>query len=328
MACLGRNNDLILFDVVSGVEVDRVKAFFRPNPLIFEFFLLNASFLTPGKPLVFVGMGFSPDAHYFLAASQGTIYAYDLEKHEPSVSSSVHQDSGFPDVRLRRPRPLGGGKRVPTYARTHFHVSCWREGGEVDLGGGTPTGATHGDYVLVRPVQNFAVGAYDFKAGRGVVSNKNPAFDVYDNLAVREQHDGEPAIYDLESQRQLDRVLADGSLGNLKVATVAPDLKYLAISGTERQRSGTSPTEAGYPRARVHGAWFAPDRNLYVDFPKDEEVAHAIVRVSLDHQALAPSPPITNEFAQQYGPYLLVRKPEKHGFQPGMFGPMEFGLDS
>jgi hypothetical protein len=162
-----------------------------------------------------------------------------------------------------------------------------------------------------------------------LLANKNPALDVYDDTVVREQRDGELALYDLRTVEQLARVeLSGGSLGNLKALAVSPDLRWLAASGAERGAVwDLTDGKRLYFMRGFGGAYFGEDGNLYAAFPKYEQTDRAIVRVRLDQQELTPVTKISEEFARSYRPFLLVSKPEKHDVQVGLFGPIETGLD-
>jgi hypothetical protein len=235
LACLGTNHDLMLIDVSSGTEVFRAPGFFKAETPFLPKEFWNLLFTELGALGSLVRMSFSPDARYFLAGSRGEVAAYDLPNRETvrlpaSIRSHLYRTFSF----------LGPDRLVAAGQSQEKHVPILRfpsgeKLGEIDLGVGEPSAATHGDYVLVRPVQGYGVGVFDFKSGKGLLANKNPALDVYDDIVVREQRDGEPALYDLKTGKQLARAeLSGGSLGNLKALALSPDLRWLAVSGAER----------------------------------------------------------------------------------------------
>ncbi len=274
-------------------------------------------------------MSFSPDAHYFLAASRGEVVAYDLSNRETvrlpsSIKFHLFQTFAF----------LGTDRLVAAGRSQERHVPILRfpsgeKLGEFDLGIGEPGAATRRDFVLVRPTHGYGVGVFDFKSGKALLVNKNPALDVYDDIVVREQRDGEPALYDLKTAKQLARMeLSRGSLGNLKALAVSSDLRWLAVSGAERGAVwNLTDGKRLYLTRAFRGAYLGEGGGLYVGFPKYEQTDRAIVRVRLDQQELTPVTKISEEFARSYGPFLLVSKPEKHDVQAGLFGPIETGLD-
>jgi WD40 repeat protein len=329
LACLGTGHDLMLVDVGSGAEVFRAPGFFKAETPFLSKELWNLLFAELGALGSLVRMGFSPDARYFLAASRGEAVAYDLSRRETvrlpaSVGSHLYRTFAF----------LGPDRLVAAGRSQEKHVPILRfpsgeKLGEIDLGIGQPSAATHGDYVLVRPVQGYGVGVFDFRSGKGLLANKNPALDVYDNVVVREQRDGEPALYDLKTGKQLARVeLSGGSLGKLKALAVSPDFKWLAVSGAERGAVwNLADGKRLYLTRAFRGAYFAEDGNLYADFPKYEQTERSIVRVRLDRQELTPIIRVSERFADSYGPFLLVSKPDKPEVRAALFGPIDSGLD-
>jgi hypothetical protein len=329
LACLGTNHDLLLLDVGSGSEVYRAPGFFKAETPFLPRELWDLLFAELGASGGLVRMSFSPDAHYFLAASRGEVLAYDLTNRETvrlpgSIRFHLYRTFAF----LAKDELVAAGQSQ----QKHVPILRFPSGeklGEIDLGIAEPSAATRGDYVLLRPVQGYGVGVFDLKSGKNLLANKNPALDVYDDVVVREQRDGEPALYDLRTAKQLARVeLSGGSLGNLKALAVSSDFKWLAVSEAERGAvwSLADGTRLYHTRAFME-AYFAEDGNLYVDFPKYEQTERSIVRMRLDRHELAPVTTVSEKRAHSYGPFLLVSKPDKAQVQMGLFGPIETGLD-
>lgn len=99
------------------------------------------------------------------------------------------------------------------------------------------TAATHGDYVIVRPLRDMPVGILSLKENKLVLGNRAPALDVYDEELVSERRNGEIGRYHLAQPKPalisaIDVPSAD--VTRMQVAVVSSDQKYLAASTRTR----------------------------------------------------------------------------------------------
>ena len=211
----------------------------------------------------------------------------------------------------------------PPMAR-EFGTSSARNGGrsillriresQVALGQVELTGATRGDFVMLRPVQDYPVGAQDVGGTKHSFAYQHPALDIFDQESVGEERDGELGIRQIGTVKLLAHsALPGGHLGRLQAGELSPDWKWLAIS--EQVRGGVWNLGDG---TRLHhirgfqGVYFSSNYVLYADFPKYKKSPREMAEVSLVRDQIQPQSPIEDDDVTQYGQFLVIRKsPEK-----------------
>ncbi len=128
----------------------------------------------------------------------------------------------------------------------------------------------HGDYFMVRPLGQNAVGVLSLNDGSLLFASKQPALDLYDDLFVAEQSSGELGLYgvdkkDLRAKAQLPR----SPLSELYAVALSPDFKWLAVSGGTRGAVwNVDKGERLFLLRNFDGAYYAEDGAFYVDFPE------------------------------------------------------------
>src|SRR5262249_40359000 len=106
---------------------------------------------------------------------------------------------------------------------------------ELSLGMQALSSSADGKYLLLRPVQNAAVGAIDLAINKAVIGFKKPAFDVYGGTYVGEQADGEIVISTLSPNQAVARIaLPQSPLAGLRASGFSSDGNWLALSGRTR----------------------------------------------------------------------------------------------
>ncbi|MEN3329310.1 MAG: hypothetical protein V7638_4117 [Acidobacteriota bacterium] len=68
-------------------------------------------------------------------------------------------------------------------------MELWRKG---------MTGATRGDYLLIRPVKDYAVGVMDINSKTITKANERAALDIYEPYFIAEMRNGQVGLYKLE----------------------------------------------------------------------------------------------------------------------------------
>src|SRR5208337_1736956 len=142
--------------------------------------------------LQYINLGFSPDGRYFVAALKNEHnLIYDIRgKREIPVPGPLKGYLGTAFAFITPDRIIGhAGARGEKSAIVEFPSGKVIR--QVDLGGARPTPATHGDYILIRPIKDFAVGILDVNANQIVGANKQSAMDVYDKQYVSELKNGQ-----------------------------------------------------------------------------------------------------------------------------------------
>jgi len=167
--------------------------------------------------------------------------------------------------------------------------------------------------LLIRPISNYALGVMDLSTKKIFMANKQSAFDIYDQMFVSERTNGELGLYGLEKSEMLAKVvLPRNPLGRLRVATLSPDLKWLALS--ERTRGAVwnlAKGERPYLVRGFRGGYFADDGAFYADFPKLAPAERSVARLDLTSRDVVAGAEIKDARATQQGPFMLVTKPAK-----------------
>ncbi len=84
--------------------------------------------------------------------------------------------------------------------------------------------ATRGDYLLIRPIKDYALGVMDIKTKTISKVNERAALDIYEPFFVAEMRNGQVGLYRMEKNELVaTAVLSNDSLGRLRVAEVSPD---------------------------------------------------------------------------------------------------------
>jgi WD40 repeat protein len=316
LACLSKDFDLTLYDVATDAQVFQKKSIYTPRTYAELFGLLLYSILNADEgELNLINMGFSPDARYFVAGYNDSAIAVDMMSREAVP------------LRGQLKRFIGGGFTFTTPDRIvgidasdvkKAALVSFPEGqvlSELSVGRARLSPATHGNYLMIRPVQDFPVGIMDLNTKKIFMANKQSAVDIYDQVFVGEQRNGEIGLYDMESGALRAKVIMPRNpFGRLRAAALSPDLKWLAVS--ERSRGAVWDLTKGERVLHIRGFRGAhiAGGTLYADFPKFEETSRLIARFDLASRRASEGMKIeddTNAF--QYGPFVAVMKPAKKG---------------
>ena len=331
LACLEGNFALTLYDVASGAQVFQKKNFFKPDfsDLISLIFMKIMRDLEAGGADVdaldapeFVGMRFSPDGRYFAGgqrsinftvlrtiSEESSAVVYDIPaKASVSTKGILKKLLSSRFAFLSPERVIGVN---PEDYRKSAIVS-FPKGDVIDefpLGGSVDS-ATRGDFVLIRPVQGFAVGVMDTTTKKIFMANKQTALDLYGDVFVSERINGELALYHTLQKDMISKVvLPRNPLGRLRAAAVSPDFKWLAVS--ERTRGAIWDVTKGERVLHIRGfrgAHVADDGITYADFPKYEETERVIARLDPSKREVVEQSRPGEGNARQHGRYLVSRK--------------------
>jgi WD40 repeat protein len=316
LACLNANFDLTLFDVATDAQVFQKKAIYTPKTYVELFTLILFSFLNADEgELNLVNMGFSPDARYFAAGYNESVIAVDLMAGQAiPLRGQIKKFIGGGFTFTAPDRIVG----IDSSDVKRAALLSFPEGqvlGELSVGRANLMPAAHGNYLMIRPVQDFPVGIMDLNTKKIFMANKQSAVDIYDQVFVGEQRNGELGLYDMESGSLRAKViLPRNSFGRLRAAALSPDLKWLAVS--ERTRGAVWDLTTGERVLHIRGFRGAHIASgaLYADFPKFEETDRFIARFDLSSRKASQGMKVEEETnAFQYGPFVAVMKPAKKG---------------
>jgi WD40 repeat protein len=331
LACLDGSYALTLYDVATGAQIFQKKNFFKPDfsdliSMLFMRILRDIAEQGGGVDALdapeWVGMKFSPDGRYF-AGGQRTISLTIMSTISEESSALVFDLSTKTSVNARGMlKKVLSGKfaflgpdRIIGVNLEDFRKSAilsFPKGDVVEQFplGGSLDSVTLGNYVLIRPVEGYAVGVMDIAAKKLLLANKQPAIDVYGDVFASERVNGELALYRTKLKEQISKVvLPRNPLGRLRAASVSPDLKWLAVS--ERTRGAIWDLSKGERVLHVRGfrgAYVGDDGIVYADFPKYEETERVIARLNPSTREVKEHTAPGDAGAAQYGPYLVARK--------------------
>ena len=310
LACVNSELELLLVDVASGNTLVSKKSFVHLSAIGSCMVFVS---MAEGNQMRVLGMGFSPDARYFVAATRAGVHlGWDLaNKREISVPGSIKEAIQASFAFVGPDRIVGIRESSPGKSPILRFPSGERLGQVSLVNGLGMRGTTHGDYILAGPVQNGAMGLFNTKDSSLPMSFKRAVGDVYDSTIVVERLTGEIALHEVGKREPIAVVkLPEGQMGLLKAAAVSPDFNWMAISNGTRGAVWDVTHNIRTMEVRTfHGAWFAPDGSLFVDMPKFADIERQVARLYPQSGNATTTYKLGDIFAEQHGPYLLVRKP-------------------
>jgi hypothetical protein len=261
-------------------------------------------------------MKFSPDSKYLLFGRPDLALAFETASGAKynlptSIKNIMQGDYSFMDAN----RIVGvGGDKGEKGAMLKFPT------GEVIysnlmMGLTHIDGAAKGDFVLLHPLKEYAVGVFDPKQNKYLIASKRPAVAIYEGEYIRERMDGELATFDLGTREELKKVdLKEGPLGRITAATASDDLNFVALSGTVRGAvwnvdKGTRAVHLRrFNAIDVDNSGFA-----LADFPVEGEAKRQFALIDTAKNSSSSFEEDPDSKMTQAGPYLLTRIPAKKG---------------
>ncbi|HEX7335126.1 MAG TPA: M48 family metalloprotease [Pyrinomonadaceae bacterium] len=332
LACLDTDFTLNLLNVGTGESVWRKKEFYAPD--YWQYVRIYSALQLRGDDNTDLNLGllhmrFSPDGRYLVAGYHGALYFGRTIRGDVAevLDTTTMTKVSIPDS-IKRFIAGGftfmGNDRIAAINRENFKKSGILKfpSGEVltemELWRPNMTAATRGDYLLIRPIKDYALGVMDLKSKTISKVNERAALDIYEPFFVAEMRNGQVGLYRLDKNEAVaTAVVPSNSLGRLRVAEVSPDLKWLALSG--RSRGGVwnlSKGEAALTLRNFQGGYVSDDGYFYGDFPKTEEVDRNIAKFNLNNGDAASGPKIEGNTSTQFGQYLFTIKPVKGNENP------------
>jgi len=281
-ACFDNALSLSLFDVASGEIIYQQDHFFEFDD--------NFSFLGGFYKLIYflshpevVVLRFSPDIRYFAASSRtGESVVFDLAARKKiSVPGSVHTAMAYAFTFLGPDRIAGVDQFSPQKSPL-VEFPAGKVLDRLPLGGGSLVAATNPKFILMRPVTEFPVGAYDVDAKKIVFVNRNSAMDIWGDQAVGERLNGEIGFYKTGDTKAFAIAqLPLGNLASLRSFVASPDLKFMAVSNHTRGGIWNLDTNTRVFHVRAfQSAFFTPSSTFFLDFPSFEKEGRQMVVAS------------------------------------------------
>lgn len=332
LACLDLEFTLNLIQVASGETVWRKKEIYAPG--YWDYVRIYTELQLRGEDstdlnLALLHLRFSPDGRYLVAGYRGPIQfrnTYRGDVSEVLDTTSMKQVSINDNLKkfIAGGFTFMGNDRIAGINTDNVKKSAIVKfpSGEIltelELWRPRMTAATRGDYLLIRPIKNYALGVMDIKTKTISKVNERAALDIFEPFFIAEMRNGQIGLYRMEKNEVVaTAVLPNYSLGRLRVAEVSPDLKWLALSG--RSRGGVwnlSKGEAALALRNFQGGYVSDDGYFFGDFPKTDEVDRNIAKFNLNSGDAASGPKIESNTSSQFGQYLFTIKPVKGNPNP------------
>jgi metalloendopeptidase OMA1, mitochondrial len=258
---------------------------------------------------------FSPDGRYVLATdTEGKDYfAYDFVdgkslKLPDSITSRLGRSFSF----LADGRFIGvAGKFGENTAVVSFPAGEVLQTMEVG-NSATVHPAANPNYLLLKPIDKYAIGVMDLTQKKIFLASKQDAIDLYGNYFVSERNEGVLSLFQIKEGKEelLGRAeLPQSPLVRTRVASLSPDLNYLAVSA--RTRGAIWDLRKGdrvFVNRNFTGAYFTPDNILMADFPRTRDENRVMARVNPATSSFSAGPQIRNPVHNQQGLYVVERR--------------------
>ena len=282
LACFDNGMTLSLYDVASGETIFQKDHFYEFESAFNPYAgILRLLYLLTHPEIVV--LRFSPDAHYFAASSRtGEDVVFDLNARKRiSVPGTIHTLMTYSFSFLGPDKIVG----LDMAHQDKSPVAEFPSGKVLDhvpLGGGSLVAATNPNYLLIRPVTNYAVGGFSFSQKRIVYANRMSATDAWGDIYVSERLNGEIGLYKMgEEKAATVAQLPLGKLGGVRTSVASPDLKFLAFSS--RTRGGIwnlDTNQRVFHMRSFQSAYYNPNVTFFLDFPIFEKTDRELAVLS------------------------------------------------
>lgn len=220
LACViyaDENLSIRLYNTATGEIAFEKKGFYYITFLNGLFQIIEAEFLPDFTPHL-VTMRFSPDSRYFVAATRDeTVEALDLTSLKPiSLPGSLKKLLGR-EFEFFGPDKIAGTNTSNPDKSGIMGFPDGKPINEFPLGAGIFQPATRGNYILLRPIKDYAVGVMDLSTKKIFIADKDPGLDIFDAVAVVQRRNGEIALRKIPDGQQVSSItLPRGPLAPLR----------------------------------------------------------------------------------------------------------------
>ena len=312
LACVDAASDLQIINVESGQPIFQRAGFYKMNMDDAYYGFLSMAFnVRRAGELV---MQFSPDSRYFIAAHQAFTGAgrilYDVVKRAPlvvPVQNGRLLDTGFTFLAADQVLALNAGQPGRSVI---LDLPSGAIAETLKLPVGLLEASADGRHVLIRPMEDHAVGVFDLTSKTVVKTSVTSALDVHGARYVAERGVSDVGVQDLDNDRILGQAtLPPTSLSRLRAAAVSSNFSYVAVS--ERTRGVMWNVQTGSAVRFVRdfdGAFIDDSGLLYADLPQAGKQPRAVMRLDPRTGSVSNAGDIGDAVAQQAGRWLLGRK--------------------
>jgi len=315
LACFDTDYRLTLFNVADGTKVFH-KDF---SDMAFSTLLSQLIALLGGSSF---RMEFSPDGRYFIGADfNGDEHiAYDFVENRSiklprAIRDRLEISFGF----MNDNRFIGvKGKKGEKSAIISFPTGEVLHTIQVNASHLTPT--TRGDYLIIRPFQQFPAGIMDLTQNKVLMGSKNRAVDFFDKTFASEGSDGVLGLFNMDKNEATGQaILPESPLPQPIAVSLSSDQNWLAVSENSRGAIWDLRTGSRTFLARsFQAAHFTHDNTLIVDFPEWDKEKRMIVHINPAGPSVESSMRIEKDrVIAQEGLYLVEKKePENKKNKP------------
>lgn len=320
ISCVTPRFDLRLIEVSSGKVVFEKKEFFTPNRYEFAELMegVTLRFDNIDLGLALLNMSFSPGGRYFAAGyyerggGESSVVldlpsCNKLTLPEPVKSVIANGFTFMSDDRLV------GVNRKNTQKSPLMTFPEGKVLDEYELWRKNMVPAAHGDYLIIRPVRNYASGVMDLKKKTIVKFNEKSALDIHNDLIVVEMRNGEVGLYQMEGNKVLATAqLPPASLSGLTVSDFSEKADYVVLAS--KSRGGVWDLRTGKAVTSLrgfNGGYVSADGFLYADFPKYQNAERNVAKINLENGEITPGSKLEYPNTSLIGPYVVVIKSAK-----------------
>jgi len=274
----------------------------------------NGSFVRDAKlrwPAV--RMAFTPDGMRLIANREPTTLIYDLGEHK------FMKAEGAVAKLNRRPFALVGSDRIvidnwdDPEKSAEYSFPDGKELKRIAMGDQELSDVTKGDYVVLTPMKDAALGVLDLNTGQVPMSLPTAVLDINGDKALIESGEGGVAVTSqglvagAKGTATVDLPISD--LAEITASAVSSDGKFLAISNNSRCAIWNTLTGDRVFHVRPFSTGFFDDSGIfYADLPKYRTQEHAQVAVDLNTRKASKLPYTPSEDARQVGSVLIEFK--------------------
>ena len=326
LACYNTASDLNLIDVDSNEKIVSVKDFYKPS-LFIDGIPIYASTLDKARELSILKMAFSPDGRYFVGGRtfgfgmpgvyrvKEAVLAYDFRDGQSfKLTSSLKNLISQPFTFYSNDQLVGQNPTDPKKSGIYsfptgqhveqFHVKARYYG--------RPFG---GDYILVSPTENAAIGVYSVSLKKIVLGSKSRAMDGHGDFFVTESADGVIDLVRLYGETIASQGtvrLPRTDIGDIRTVTVSDDLGELVLS--ESDRGGVWDLGTGDLKIRARGfrgSYVDEKGDVFVDLLLSDEPKRMVAKIDLVNGSISEQDLITTSSTRQHGKLLVRRKTKR-----------------
>lgn len=228
---------------------------------------------------------FSPGGRYVAVARNNDLITVDMNYKQPiTVSPNLKGLMNKNFAFLSDERVLGMNDKNPDESAL-VEFPSGRLIAVVAMGRQSIEAATHGDYAMMRPIKDFAVGVVDLKKNDLFMSYKRAAFDIYDDIFVTDTPASEIQLARFTGPQVEPKgllALPKSPLSTLRAFALSRDGKYLALA--ERTQAAVWDLEKNQRLLHlrsIRGGYFSDDGKFYALFPTFNETKPQLVSFDL-----------------------------------------------